>query len=434
MSDHYEAIVVGAGPAGNAAALTLAQAGRCVLQLERAEYPGAKNPHGAILFAPAMEELVADFRSKAPLERHIVEHRIWTLDKDGHSAALARRVGDDYAAGAAGAAGRIDADRYTVLRSTFDAWFAGVIKEAGVRVLYGTSVADLVRETDGRAVGVRTEAGDEFFADVVVLGDGIEAMIARRSGLRESLEPSDVALTVKEKRSMPAEMLDERFGIGRNEGVVVEAAGWFSATISGSGFIYTNRDSLSVGVSCLVGEIVESDITPSELLAAFKQHPSIRSLLQGSEVVEFAAQLMPEGGYRVRPRLYGDGWLTCGDATQLSDASYRHGSSLALTSGRLAGETIAELTRHHRPMNARHLSLYRDKLERSPVLKELRRINSLGATHPGIADYVPADPHALAQAARSFGRSASADARDRQRETLRQFTHKSQLKLVRGTV
>ena len=84
MTERFDAIVVGAGPAGNAAAYTMAKAGLSVLQIERGETPGSKNVQGAILYSHALEEIIPDFREDAPLERHVVEQRIWMLDDKAH--------------------------------------------------------------------------------------------------------------------------------------------------------------------------------------------------------------------------------------------------------------------------------------------------------------------------------------------------------------
>ncbi|HUB63898.1 MAG TPA: NAD(P)-binding protein, partial [Methylocella sp.] len=80
IEERFDAIVVGAGPSGNAAAYSMAKEGLKVLQLERGEYPGSKNVQGAILYANALERIIPDFREDAPLERHIIEQRLWTMD------------------------------------------------------------------------------------------------------------------------------------------------------------------------------------------------------------------------------------------------------------------------------------------------------------------------------------------------------------------
>src|SRR4030042_5949078 len=84
MAEKFDAIVVGPGPSGNAAAYTLARAGRKVLQIERGEYPGSKNVQGAILYSDALEKLIPDFREDAPLERHLIEQRMWVLDDESY--------------------------------------------------------------------------------------------------------------------------------------------------------------------------------------------------------------------------------------------------------------------------------------------------------------------------------------------------------------
>lgn len=409
MADHFEVIVVGAGPAGNSAALTLAKAGLDVLQLERAEYPGAKTGQGSLLWAPALEQLVPDFRTQAPLERYIVERYVWTLDEAAHSGTR------DWTSRSSATS-----DRYTVLRAPFDAWFSSALKGAGVRVSFATTVTEVIREDDGRVIGVRTAGGREFYADAVILAEGVESLVARQSGLREDVHPQSVALTVKELRRLPRALLEDRFKVQGDDGVVFELAGTFAAGVSGQGFIYTNRESLSVGVGCLVDDIVKSELTPSELLTCFKRHPSIRPLLADSDVVDFSAVLSPEGGYRVRPKLFGEGWLVCGDAMQPGSPVLREGATLALTSGRLAAETVIELARHGRPTSARHLSLYRDKLERSAILRSLRKAGSGGGPVDEETTFGRPDPRRLGRASRALS-SDAADGKGRQRRLLRQF-------------
>lgn len=409
MADHFEVIVVGAGPAGNAAALTLAKAGLDVLQLERAEFPGAKNAQGSLLWAPALEQLIADFHARAPLERHIVEQRLWTLDGDSHTGSR------DWTTGTGSSA----PDRYTILRAPFEAWFSSALRAAGVRVAFATTVTEVIREVDGRVSGVHTAGGGDFYADVVILAEGVASLIARQSGLREDLHPQTVALTIRELRRLPRPLLESRFGVQGDDGVVIEASGVFAPGIKGTGFVHTNRESLSVGVGCMVGDIVVSDLTPSELLARFKRHPSIKPLLADSEVVDFSAQLSPEGGYRVQPRLFGDGWLCCGDGMQPGSPAYREGATLALTTGRLAAETIIELSRHGRPMSARHLSLYRDKLERSPTLRLLNKQHASDSAAEEEHVFPVADPRRLVRASRVLRRDANGGGR--QKRMLRHF-------------
>ena len=139
--------MVGAGPAGNAAAYTLAKAGLKVLQIERGEYPGAKNVQGAILYADALEKLIPDFRDDAPLERHVVEQRIWMMDDTSHTGMHYRS--DDF--------NEERPNRYTILRSQFDRWFSSKVREAGAILLCETTVTELLKDDRGRVLGVLTD-------------------------------------------------------------------------------------------------------------------------------------------------------------------------------------------------------------------------------------------------------------------------------------
>ena len=107
IDERFDAIVVGAGMAGNAAALTLAERGLKVLQIERGEYAGSKNVQGAILYADMLEKLVPGFREDAPLERHLVEQRFWMLDDRSHVGLHYRS--DDF--------NEEKPNRYTIIRS-----------------------------------------------------------------------------------------------------------------------------------------------------------------------------------------------------------------------------------------------------------------------------------------------------------------------------
>ena len=286
--EHFDAIVVGAGPSGNAAAYTMAQRGLKVLQIERGEYAGSKNVQGAILYSDALERIIPDFREEAPLERHVIEQRIWMMDDSGHTGMHHRS--DDY--------NEQKPNRYTIIRAQFDKWFNRCVREIGVTVLCETTVTGLIADEHRRIIGVQTDRdGDGIFADVVVLAEGVNGLIGQRSGLRKELRPEDVALAVKEMHFLPQDVIDARFNLRGEEGVVIEAMGTVTDGMIGTAFLYTNRESISVGVGGLVSEFAKSgEATPHGILDRFKAHPSVRALLEGAEIKEYAAHLLPEGG------------------------------------------------------------------------------------------------------------------------------------------
>ncbi|MFH7811787.1 MULTISPECIES: FAD-dependent monooxygenase [Acetobacter] len=361
----FDAIVVGAGPAGNSAAYTMANAGLNVLQIERGEYSGSKNVQGAILYSDALEQMIPDFREEAPLERHIVEQRIWMMDDRGHTGMHHRS--DDY--------NEDLPNRYTIIRAQFDKWFNRQVRDAGATVLYETTATSLLRDPDGQVIGVQTDReGEGFYANVVVLAEGVNGLVGQRSGLRSELRPEDVALAVKEMHFLPQETIESRFNITGDEGVVIEAMGTITDGMIGTAFLYTNRESISIGIGCLVSELsrVGKD-SPYQLLDRFKAHPSIRGLLEGSEMKEYAAHLIPEGGYRAIPDLVGDGWICVGDAGHFVNAVHREGSNLAMTTGRLAAETIITLNKRGQACTKKALGAYRQRLDDSFVMKDMKK-------------------------------------------------------------
>ncbi len=339
----FDAIVVGAGPSGNAAAYVMAKEGLNVLQIERGEYAGSKNVQGAILYADALEKIIPEFRDEAPLERHVIEQRMWTMDDKSHTGMHYRS--DDF--------NEEKPNRYTILRAQFDKWFSSKVKEAGALVLYETTVTELVRDLSGKVIGVRTDRqGSPIMANVVVLAEGVNGLVGQRSGLRDEVAPESVALAVKEMHFLPRETIEARFNLSGNEGVVIEAMGTITKGMTGTGFLYTNEESISVGIGCIVSDFAETNVTPNELLEAFKNHPSIKPLLADSECKEYAAHLIPEGGYKAIPQLTGAGWIVVGDAGQFVNAVHREGSNLAMTTGRVAAETVVSLTRKREEMTA----------------------------------------------------------------------------------
>jgi len=406
----FDAIVVGAGPAGNAAAYTLAKSGLKVLQLERGEYSGSKNVQGAILYADALEKLMPDFREDAPLERHIVEQRMWMMDDNSHTGMHYRS--DSF--------NEEKPNRYTIIRSQFDRWFNRRVREAGAVVLCETTVTELLKDTNGRVIGVKTDRhGDSILADVVILAEGVNGLVGQRAGLRQELKPAHVALAVKEMHFLPEEVIAARFNLKGDEGVVIEAMGTITKGMVGTAFLYTNRESISIGIGCMVQDLAENRVSSSALLEEFKAHPSIRSLLEGSEVREYAAHLIPEGGYKAVPQLYGEGWLVVGDAAHFVNAVHREGSNLAMTSGRIAAETVVWLKRRREAFSAENLAEYQKRLEASFVIKDLKKYRGIPALLHRNKHFLDLYPRIASRAAQIWLRVDGVDKRSKEGEIVR---------------
>ena len=365
--EKFDAVVVGAGPAGTAAAYTIAKAGLQVVLLERGPKPGAKNVMGGILYNHYLEEIVGDAWKDAPLERPIIEERRWIMTPKAY-------IGIDYK----NLRNREHPHSFSVLRARFDPWFAEQAEKVGAMVVPETVVERLIVK-NGRVIGVATGRGDDIFADVVIICEGIglgagllEKTLIDGRPLRRKLRPNEVAMAVKEIMQLDSGLIEERFNCETGEGCTIECFGDSTMGMSGFMFIYTNKDTLSVGGGALLSEFNATLRSPNDLMEHFKNHPSVKPLLRGAETVEYLAHLIPEGGYRGIPKVYGPGYLVCGDAAMLSNPVHREGSNLAMVSGRFAGETVIH-AKETGDFSERRLREYKGKLDNSWVMADMRK-------------------------------------------------------------
>lgn len=418
-SEKFDAIVVGAGPSGNAAAYTMAKAGLKVLQIERGEYPGSKNVQGAILYSNALEQIIPDFREDAPLERHIIEQRMWMMDDESFVGTHYRS--DDY--------NRPPYNRYTIIRAQFDKWFSSKVREAGALLICETTVEELLLDGE-QVIGVRCDRlGGEVYADVVVLADGVNSTLARKAGFHGELDAGNVALAVKEILFLPEDVIQQRFNIKEDEGVVIELMGKVTEGMVGTGFLYTNKESLTIGVGCMLSDFKANPLRtkPYELLEKLKKHPSIAPMIEGGEMKEYCAHLIPEGGFNAVPRLYGPGWLIVGDSGGFVNAVHREGSNLAMTSGRLAGETVIAMKAAGKEPSAASLKLYKDKMDESFVMKDLKKYRKLPEVLHSSPQFFTAYPELVNRAAKTFFTVDGVDKHSKEKEILGSFRSKRSL-------
>jgi electron transfer flavoprotein-quinone oxidoreductase len=363
--DIHDCIVVGAGPAGSAAALQMARDGLDVVLLERGTRPGEKNVMSGVLVTKKLRDLIPDFVDRAPLQRRITggyEAYILGEDQVLRLPSLRSYQPD-----------RLPNPPYTVFRAQFDAWFAQEAENAGTEIFTETLVEDLLWE-NGRVSGVRTRRGD-LKARLVIGADGINSTVAEKAGLLDMLPPSEVSLIVREVLGLPVERIEERFNLRAGEGILSLYIGSVTGPNGDKGTyyseMYTNLDSLSLTVEAPLDVVEACGVPVYEVLAAREAHPYIAGLIQGTTLREYQAHLIPWGGVDSIDCLIGDGVLLAGDAGKFTTKD-GVGSWTAMASGVAAAKAVKHAYQTG-DFSRAGLGVYREFLDREGLVETQHR-------------------------------------------------------------
>ena len=354
-----DVIVVGAGPAGVSCAITLARAGKEVVLIERGTFAGSKNVFGGAIYTQPTKEIFPNFETEAPVERRNIAHNFMILGEED-STTISYRKNDNVS--------------YSVIRGKFDRWAAQEAKKAGVTLVEETVVRNLIKNGT-TVVGVQTELED-YYADIVVLADGVNSLLAKQIKLRKEIEPKDVALSVKEVIKLDKNIINQRFNLQDEQGAIGEIFGGPMLGMLGLGFMYTNKESVTIGLGVTLNDLVENNYRPFEILESLKSHPAIAPLIEGGTLEEYSAHLIPEGGYKKIPKLCDNGVMIVGDAGMLVNNLHWEGTNLAMISGKLAGETAIEAL-NSGSFSRKTLCSYEKKLKETFVLKDLKTYKDL---------------------------------------------------------
>ncbi|MDR1214687.1 MAG: FAD-dependent oxidoreductase [Propionibacteriaceae bacterium] len=356
----FDVIVVGAGLAGAVAAHQLAQAGLNVALLERGSQAGSKNLSGGVLQCQGLKTVFPDFLDQAPVERVIDRQQLCFLNQSSH-------VTLDYADQRLRQAG----SAVTVRRARLDPWLAERAEAAGAIVMTGIRVDALLRQ-DGQIAGV-TAGADELRSRVVVLADGANSFLSRLAGLRRAPARHQQAVGVKATFKLPAETIEERCQIDPAGGLALTMVGDCTQGVAGGGFLYTNRDSLSVGLVLNLGELVRRGGDSSLLFERLLAHPLISRLLRDSQLLEYGCHLVNEGGLAMVGRTVFDGLVLVGDAAGLTinTGLTIRGMDLAVSSALAAAAGVTRAIAAD-DTSAAGLKECRDAFDRSAAGQDLR--------------------------------------------------------------
>jgi electron transfer flavoprotein-quinone oxidoreductase len=359
-----DVVVVGAGPAGAAAALKLARSGRRVILLERGPFPGSKNVYGGVIYGRILDQLIPRWWDEVPAQRWITRRGTMLLT-DHQSLCI------DYRTTTWGSE---PYNGFTAYRPDFDRWFAGHAEAAGALLVCSTTATGLIRDSRGHVAGVRTDREGDISARVVIACDGVNSFLAKEAGLYPNFTKDNMTLGVKEVLALPRHEIESRFGVTGDQGADFEIVGGTKG-IPGGAFVYTNLDTVSIGAVLSLNELAASKVRPEEVIAGLKAHPSLAPMVAGGELKEYAAHLIPEAGFDAMPELVGDGIVVAGDAAGMCLAAglWLEGVNYAIGTGIHAADAtnraleIGDTSRVG-------LVTYRDRLEKTFVLQNHRKV------------------------------------------------------------
>ncbi|SPT75058.1 FAD-dependent oxidoreductase [Arcanobacterium haemolyticum] len=326
----FDVIVVGAGVAGSTAAFLLAQRGHEVLLAERGGEPGEKNLSGGVFYSRVMDEIFEGFSVSAPVERRISRNILTLLNADS---AVSLDYWDSRLADSGNA--------FSVLRARLDPWLAEQAEEAGVTLMSGVKVDELVVNDSGAVCGIRA-GEDVLHAKVVVLADGINSFLARGAGLRSAPAPVTLGVGVKSVVRIGTDAVSQRFGVSDDDGAAYAIVGDATKGVPGGAFLYTNKDSVSLGIVVNVEDLAKSEHSAVELHDHLVNHPFVQPLLAGGELLEYGTHLVAEGGQKMVGQIAFDGAVIVGDAAgfTINNGFAIRGMDLAAESARCAALAV----------------------------------------------------------------------------------------------
>ena len=383
-SMEFDVVIVGAGPAGLAAAIRLkqlaaaAQRELSVCVLEKGSEVGAHVISGAVIDPIAITELFPDWKERgAPLDSPVTEDRFLLLTRD-----KAHRIPNWLLPPLMSNHGMYISSLGQVCR-----WLGARAEELGVEIFPGFAAAEVLFDEQGAVRGVAIgdmgvgrdgqprdsyQPGMELHAKYTLFGEGCRGSLSQqlmsRFNLRDGVDPQLYGLGIKELWEVAPEK--------HQRGLVIHSQGWpLDPDTGGGSFLYHFGENLvSVGFVTHLN-YANPYLSPFEEMQRFKTHPAIRGFFEGGKRLAYGARAINEGGLQSIPRLAFPGGALVGCSVGFVNLPRIKGSHNAMKTGMLAAEAAFEAIAAGRGND--QLDAYPEAFRNSWVYAELHKVRNV---------------------------------------------------------
>lgn len=278
--EKFDVAVIGGGSAGLAALQQLSSLGKQGVLIEGGKNIGNKNVSGGILYSKNpkngkvynVEDVYGEqFIHEAPVERLITKYVLHATSRDKvYSIDLTEA--HKYRAKFG----------YSVLMNSINSWFAQIANESaekqGGGIVSGVHVKNILWQ-DGKTI-IETDELKEFEVSAIIAADGVNSEIADMTGARQKFSPGELYQGVKVVVKLPEDIINERFDITSEEGAAHLFAGDVTLNHIGGGFLYTNRETLSIGAVYHYDSLMTRPTEPYDLINALLLNPMVKEFMK----------------------------------------------------------------------------------------------------------------------------------------------------------
>jgi len=382
---NVDVLIVGAGPSGLSAAIHLADnlkktnLKKRIMVIEKGSEVGAHILSGAIIKSEAFKELLSQEEfEQIPFDCDVVTDNTLRLSENGHFNLPFHLPYMD------------NMDNKIASLGQICRYLAGLAEEKGVEVYPGFSASELLYKND-KVIGIKTmdtgvdidgkrhknyQEGTSVLSKVTILSEGTRGSLAKtlkdKLNLRENSNAQVYSLAIKELWSVPQGNI--------KEGSVIHTFG-YPLNVSeefGGGFIYGLKDN-KVALGFAVGlDYKDPTLDPHALMQIWKQHPYVKKILEGGNILEFGAKSVPEGGWNSISKIYADNVLILGDSAGFVAMPALKGIHLSVTSGICAAKTIMHAFKQNDTSEST-LCLYKKLIDDSMIKKDMYPVRNFRA-------------------------------------------------------